>query len=174
MKTPAVKPKKAPLGIRLASWYIRRHIPPMPIDWLDEMTGRSMIGWMGFVQERIQARSHRSPDPNHDATNVEAWLRDLIRAVQQRRQPGYYDGNMRAASVLGFILVTWYLQTSKAKAFDPVRPIESRRAALQFRKQFIAWLLEQAVLDDAAGPLLFKGQSWDHPFADDAVDGTFV
>lgn len=173
------KSRPAPIGVpgprllaTLRGWW--RGEQKEPGDWLEVETGRDMAAWFDFIQQRIKARSHPSSDPNHDQTNVEAWLRDLTREVKRALIPRYSDGNMRAAACLGMILTTWFMQISRAKCYDPARPVEGRRQSMRVRMHYALWLFRLTVLDEEMIVDLVPGQTWDAPFAEDATDGTFV
>lgn len=146
-----------------------------PSNWLTTQTGHTPAEWFATIQNLIAAASHKTADPRHDATNPELWLKRLAREVRKTApKSGMYDENMRMASVLGIILVTWSMQTSRAKCHDPRRPVKLRLAALQRRRAALLALLDLALIDEAAGGDYFKGQSWDAPYAEDATDGEFV
>ena len=99
---------------------------------------------------------------------------DLARAVRKLfPKRGAYDGNMRMASVLGFVLVFWYLRTGRAKAFDPRRPVAHRKAALDQWRRFCLNLLN-AMLDDSEDARIFPEQNWESPYSNHPTDGYFV
>ena len=86
---------------------------------------------------------------------------------------GAYDGNMRMASVLGFVLVHWYLRTHRAKAFDPRRPVAHRRVALDQWRRFCL-CLTNAMLDDGEDARIFPSQRWESPNDPHTIDGFFT
>ena len=99
---------------------------------------------------------------------------DLARAVRKLfPKRGAYDGNMRMASVLGFVLVFWYLRTHRAKAFDPRRPVAHRKAALDQWRRFCLSLLN-AMLDDSEDARIFPSQKWESPHDPFPTDGAFI
>lgn len=157
---------------RLAFWRRWRHAPE-PVDWLDAATGHDALWWIDFIQRAIAGTAHKSSDPNHDACNTEAWVRQLVREVGRCAPKTPHDENMRTAQVLGTIYVLWFARCAHAKNHDPRRPAALRLHAYRRRQAWAQALIGDAFLSDDQAALSFT-QSWDPPYAQDAVDGTFV
>ena len=145
-------------------------------DWLKQMTGRPGSWWIATIQARIAKRSRKSRDPKHDVTDVSAWLADLVGLVVKTMPHPVdvgYDGNMRAAAVLGVALTLWYSRVQLAKVSDPKRPIALRQGAY---KRWLNYFhaLANAAVDNRQDAAYFPGQSWQSPFLAEADDGEFV
>jgi hypothetical protein len=158
--------------MRLRFWR-RRPVPSPPRDLLAQATGEDRAWWLDYVQQRIKARSRPSADPNHDATDVRRWVRDVLEELYRRMPHGGGDANMGMASLLGFVLTYWYVRVHHAKAFDPSRPVRLRMQALVKVGDYQASLLA-AWLDERHDARHFPGQTFEPPYTPDATDGSFV
>jgi len=80
---------------------------------------------------------------------------------------------MRMASILSFILATWYLRLHRAKMYDPRRPVRHRQAAYWSRLSY-ANALFLAITDESKDAEMFPGQRWEMPFDPYPTDGYFI
>lgn len=92
----------------------------------------------------------------------------------QRRFPKseQYDGNMRMAATLSYVLGFWYSRLHRAKCYDPRRPVRLRKAAY-FQRYSWALAMFNALLDESDDCDMFK-QKWETPFDPFPTDGYFV
>lgn len=90
-----------------------------------------------------------------------------------RRFRQYIIANMRAAVVLGHLLCLWAFRTARAKAYDPRRPADVRRKAMD-TWVWNAMELTTALLDEREDADFFPGQDWDAPCQPKARNGTFL
>lgn len=110
----------------------------------------------------------------HDETNVEKWLTRVARDVHRNApKSGLYDGNMRAALVMGYVLLYWVVRCQRAKAYDPRRPVKLRRKAME-RWINMAAAVSVMFTDERQDANIFPGQKWDPPFSPFAVNGDFI
>ena len=103
-------------------------------------------------------------------------MADLVKLVQKRGMPKKgppYDGNMRMACVLSYVLALWYLRLHRAKAYDPRRPVKLRQGAYWSRLGY-AQALFVAITDESLDPKMFPGQNWESPWNPHTTDGYFV
>lgn len=146
-----------------------------PFDWLLDMTGRSRAWWYAYVQSRIAAHTVSNPaDKDHGMTDANRWLAEVAdMAVATMPADGRYDGNMRSALVLSYVLGLWYFRLHHAKIHDARRPIAIRQSAyLQWLDNVSAFaLIPVDSSDDAA---YFGGQDFESPYSPAAHDGKFV
>ena len=101
---------------------------------------------------------------------------DLVRLVRKHGMPKtgpQYDGNMRIACVLSYVLALWVLRLSRAKSYDPRRPVKLRQTAY-FSRLGYANALFLAIMDESLDSTLFPGQRWETPFDPYPTDGYFV
>lgn len=101
---------------------------------------------------------------------------DLVKLVRKHGMPKkgpQYDGNMRMACVLSYVLALWVLRLIRAKSYDPRRPVRLRQAAHWSRLGY-AQALFVAITDESLDVALFPGQNWETPFSDHPTDGYFV
>jgi hypothetical protein len=147
------------------------------------VAGNSLPEWLYWIQHRIAAHTKPTDDPNHGATDMRAWLLELIDELERTWPDGWrelragdqgsFDENMRMARELSLLLAAWFASVARAKSRDPNRPVALRREAHERRQ----WWIEQmvrALVDDRADPDVFPGQRWESPFLPDATDGEFV
>ena len=130
---------------------------------------------MRTVQELIQKNSRPTKDPWHGATNTERMIKDLVQVIIKVAFPkkGRYDGNMRMAAILSYVLALWYLRIHRAKSYDPRRPVNARQQAYYTRLDY-ANALFFAIEDESLDPTCFPGQKWESPFDPYPTDGYFV
>jgi len=98
-----------------------------------------------------------------------------VKEVRRHAFPrtGPYDGNMRMAAVLSYVLALWYLRIHRAKSYDPRRPVKHRKSAYHQRLRF-ACAIFYAIVDESEDPDFFPGQKWESPFDPYPTDGYFV
>lgn len=142
-------------------------------SWLKQATKLTDEQWVKYVQRRIAARSRPSKDPDHDQTDTQAWLLDLVKRVERQMGKGPGDENMGIAARLSLILALWYSRIQLAKAHDPRRPLKLRRWAYQSWRVW-ALAMADAIHDQSADPAYFPDQHFDPPHSPHAIDGTFV
>lgn len=113
----------------------------------------------------------------HPPCDPARWLGVLLSEVCDTLPPDDggqpYDENMRAAAVLGLVLVTWAARIGHAKAYDPNRPLDLRRVALDRNARLIRAVIDAAI-DERQDHLYFPGQQWNPPYGPSARGGTFV
>ncbi len=144
-------------------------------SWIMQVSGKSKTWWVRIVQELIQKHSRKTKDPWHGATNIERVVKELVQIIKRVafRKKGRYDGNMRMAAVLSYVLAIWYLRIHRAKSYDPRRPVKARKAAYFTRLNY-ATALFYAIEDESMDPVHFPGQKWESPFDPYPTDGYFV
>jgi hypothetical protein len=77
------------------------------------------------------------------------------------------------ACILSYVLALWVLRLSRAKSYDPRRPVRLRQGAYWNRLGY-AQALFMAIMDESLDPKLFPGQRWETPFDPYPTDGYFV
>jgi hypothetical protein len=55
------------------------------------------------------------------------WLQNVLNELLERPPRSYGDQNMWAAKAAALILGSWAMRVSRAKAFDPRRPVKLRQ-----------------------------------------------
>ena len=153
---------------------LRRRNKPAP--WIDELSGKDRKWWVAKVQSLIKRHSRPTNNPWHGTTDSSLVIRDLVKEVQRHAMPKKgpaYDGNMRMAAVLGYVLCLWYLRVHRAKSQDPRRPVKHRKAAYHSRLRF-ATAMFHAIVDESEDAEFFSGQKWESPFDPYPTDGYFV
>lgn len=159
-------------GIRTARLATERPVVP----WIESLTGKDAVWWVSEIQRLITRRSRPTKNPWHGTTQTEKVMADLVKLVQRHGMPKkgpQYDGNMRMACVLSYVLALWYLRLHRAKSYDPRRPIRVRQAAY-FHRLGYANALFLAITDESLDATLFPGQRWETPFDPYPTDGYFV
>ena len=141
-------------------------------DWLLEQTGTPRDEWLLYLEKLIPHHSSPSDDPNHDVTDSVSVVEELSNKIMSR-MPEDIDENMYLASVLSFILASWYVRVRRAKSFDPQRPVERRRWAHQQTTAFIG-ALAASMCNCSDDMKIWSGQTWENPFGLNPTDGTFV
>lgn len=166
-KLPRRRPRPSPYNIPFA-------LAHKPVDLLEQYTSHDSVWWMARVQQHIKKASGRKRKDGHSRTNVTKWMGALHQDVLLSfPTSGSYDGNMRAAMVTSLVLFTWYARVSRAKVFDPARPLSIRSEA------YNGWLrvmgeFQRVMLDDRNDAEYFPGQKWNNPHLPGAKGGTFV
>lgn len=140
-----------------------------------DYTGKDSAEWVTLVQEEIAASFYPSGNPLHPNTDVEAWLRgvlaEIARCVETDQET--YDENMRVAAIAAIVFTTWASRIQHAKAYDPHRPVERRRQALDGHRTLVQAIIEAAT-DENRDADYFPGQSWNPPYGPSARGGRFV
>ena len=151
-----------------------------PYDFLEGRTGDAVLIWIYEMQQAIARASGpariRGKYKGHSMTNPRKWIRDISERVI--RTAGILknkdrDENMGMASVLGIVLVAWYVRIQRAKAMDPRRPIKNRKAALLAVQSYVLEV-NRAMFVESFDPILFPEQEWENPWDPKARDGKFV
>jgi|SRR3990167_9951670 len=145
-------------------------------SWIEAMTGKDVLWWVSETQRLISKHSRPTKNPWHRATKTGMVIAELINLVQRHGMPKRgpaYDGNMRMASILGFVLSVWYLRLHRAKSYDPRRPVRHRQQAYWSRLGY-ATALFMAIVDESKDAEMFPGQRWEMPFDPYPTDGYFV
>ena len=170
-----VKPKRSEKKPkRKAREIVKRK--PSSGSWIEAMTGQDAKWWVAEVQGLITKHSRPTKNPWHGTTKTGMAMAELITLVQKHGMPKKgpaYDGNMRMASILSFILATWYLRLHRAKSYDPRRPVRHRQAAYWSRLGY-ATALFMAIVDESKDVEMFPGQNWESPWDPTTTDGYFV
>lgn len=151
-------------------------------EWIEDATSKPRAYWVARVQQLIQENSEPNPDnPQHPETDAGAFLLQLVAEVLESAplsswQTGVppYDGNMRAAAILGYVLSLWFARIARAKLYDPNRPLGN--ALPIYKSRYLAWChaLAAALFDESEDSTYFPGQKWQYPFAPGAKGGFFV
>lgn len=146
------------------------------VSWIELFTDKNEAWWVSEIQRLIVKHSRPTKDPWHGTTQTEKVVVDLVKLVQKHGMPKtgpQYDGNMRMACILSYVLALWYLRLHRAKAYDPRRPVRNRQAAYFGRLNY-ANALFLAITDESLDQKLFPGQRWETPFDPYPTDGYFV
>ena len=104
-----------------------------------------------------------------------AWQLRLVTEVHEYIEAtarGRYDGNMRAAALLGRALVVWYCSVHRAKTYDENRPLAARREAARQLARYRAQLFA-ATQDDELMGQVWKHQRFHPPYGRGAKGGKF-
>lgn len=148
-----------------------------PQDWLEHYTGEPATYWVDLIQASISETWEPNPkDPDHPLMTTWDWL-EIVgnRVVEQRglHARGHHgDENIGTAIALSLVFGIWACRISRAKAFDPRRPVQLRQAAYRSWLNY-AMALASLPLDEAKDPEMFD-QPWESPFLEHATDGSFV
>ena len=145
-------------------------------SWIEQLTGKDGAWWISEIQRLITKHTRPTKNLWHGTTATDAVMIDLINLARKYGMPKKgppYDGNMRMACILSYILALWYLRLHRAKAYDPRRPVRHRQAAY-FNRLDYANALFLAITDESLDPTLFPGQRWEAPFDPYPTDGYFV
>ena len=149
--------------------------PPVETSWIAYMTGRPRKWWVAEVQRLISKHSMPTKDPHHGQTQTEKAVAELVSTVHKTfpKKGERFDGNMRMAAVLSYVLALWYSRLSRAKSYDPRRPVAHRKAGYAHR---LSWAMAMvlALMDESEDVEHFPGQNWETPFSDHPTDGYFV
>lgn len=147
-----------------------------PVSWIEALTGKDRAWWVSEVQRLIPKHSRPTKNPWHGTTDTEKVVADLAKLVQRHGMPKKgqaYDGNMRMACLLSYVLALWYLRLHRGKIYDPRRPVKLRQAA-HFNRLAYAQALFLAITDESLDPAMFPGQRWEMPFGPYLTDGYFT
>ncbi len=144
------------------------------MSWLQENTGLSDREWIEYVQQLIREHSVPSSDPNHDETEVTAWIHELTVKVATIPTESQVDGNMFVSRIMSAVLALWYHNVQFAKTRDPRRPIQLRLKAVSRLSKWRIGLAKIAMDRNDEIKDIFSGQDWEDPKDKNATDGTFV
>mgnify|MGYP001573328310 CR=1 FL=1 len=153
----------------------KEHSRERSASWIELMTAKDAKWWVAKVQTLIAKHSKPTKNPWHGTTKTGMVIAELTNEVQKtfpRKGPAY-DGNMRMASVLSYVLAVFYLRLHRAKSYDPRRPVKARQAAYWSRLHY-ATALFMAVVDESMDAEMFPGQNWESPWDPRTTDGYFV
>ncbi len=146
-------------------------------EWIEEKTGCTKAWWVHTMQQLISDHSQPSDDPNHDESDVSAWLKVLVDKVVETLPPEKttfpYDGNIRAAATLAYVAYLWASRIHRAKTMDSRRPLILRR---QSYHKWLELVREMSLLpiDESQDAVFFPGQPWQSPFDPHGTNGDFV
>lgn len=150
-------------------------------DYLVQETGYGIAFWMEFIQKIITKSCKPNPDdPKHPLANPGQWMKALSGEVWKRFYKQYKkkgwgcgDGNIACSMLLSILYTLWSSRITRAKSYDPRRPVELRKDCLN-GLVFYQKMVFQCMIDESRDPELFVGQEWDPPFAPNAKEGRFV
>lgn len=145
-----------------------------PKDQLAALTGHDALWWMRFVQKRIGARSGPVQKDGHARSSLE-WIADVVNEVVRTFPTDKpFDGNMRAAFVVSYVLGTWYSRVHHSKCFDPRRPKKLRQQVYASWRRGVVSMFE-SMLNEEHDPRIFNGiPLYENPFDPKAKSGKFV
>jgi len=144
------------------------------LSWIEDATGKSRVDWVGEIQKIIGKISKPTKDKWHDTNDPVEMVKLLAMMVRKTwSKKERFDGNMRIAATIGYILCTWYLRVHLAKSHDPRRPVRHRQAAY-FQRQHFAMALINSVIDESDDTKMFPDQNWESPFSLHPTDGYFI
>ena len=142
------------------------------MSWIQEKTNRSEEYWVARVQALISENT-KSTEDGHGETD-EQWIHQLVDEIVSNLPPDEtYDGNMRMAALLSYVLGLWYASVHLAKMFDSNRPTFVRQRAFQNLQDWKTAMFE-SMTDISKLPTYFMGQPWQHPFDPEAKGGDFL
>lgn len=138
--------------------------------------------WLRFVERSIVKSQYgkKIRIKTKDGTGLHSqnswdWLGEMmVEVINSIPKDGRMrDPNMFVARRLGIVLLTWFVRVSRAKCFDPRRPLVLRK------KAYALWLenlsgITSLLMDDRDDPKIWPGQKWDNPFGKNAKGGKFV
>ena len=144
-------------------------------SWIAYMTGKPRKWWVAEVQRLISKHSRPTKDPHHGQTQTMKAVAELVSTVHKTfpKKGERFDGNMRMAAVLSYVLALWYSRLSRAKSYDPRRPVAHRKAGYAHR---LAWAMAMtlALMDESEDAEHFPGQNWESPWDPRTTDGYFI
>ena len=145
---------------------------PTESSWIASVTGKPRRWWVAEVQRLISKHSRPTKDPHHGQTRTGAVIAELVGIVHKTfPKKETFDGNMRMAAVLSYVLAIWYSRLSRAKAYDPRRPVAHRKMGYANR---LAWAMALALMDESEDAEHFPGQRWEMPYDPYPTDGYFI
>ena len=146
-------------------------------DALRKLTSHDSVYWVACVQSLITKHSKPTKDPNHSETDSGAMLRELSdyvwSAILATVDLKTTDENMSSAQAMSLVLTLWTCRIRRAKAYDPRRPVELRKKAMERLSLYHHSLLE-CMMNEANDANYFPGQEWDCPYSPNAKNGDFV
>lgn len=142
------------------------------MSWIEDKTNRTDEYWVARVQHLI-AKNTVARDDGHGDTD-EKWVHQLVdEIVKDLPVDETYDGNMRIAAILGYVLTLWFTATQIAKTFDSHRPTNIRQKAYirlnEYKREFC-----NMMWDMSKHPGYYPNQPWQFPFDPEAKGGDFV
>ena len=141
---------------------------------LKAWTGHDSVWWFHRVQEHIWDSVIAGTDEIHPDCDVLEWIGNLLKdMLPEIDDEAGYDGNMRLAALIGIVLTNWVARLSRAKAYDPNRPLNLRRKALRSHQKIVMAVIS-AVTDEQKDHRYCPGQEWNPPYGPQARGGTFV
>ncbi len=144
------------------------------MSWIASVTGKPRRWWIAEVQRLISKHSRPTKDPRHGQTRTGAVIAELVGIIHKTfPKKETFDGNMRMAAVLSYVLAIWYSRLGRAKAYDPRRPVAHRKMGYVNR---LAWAMAMvlALMDESEDAEHFPGQKWETPFDPYPTDGFFT
>ena len=113
----------------------RREIQtPSDNSWIFFISGKTRKWWVVEIQRLVSKHSKPTKDPWHGRTETLRAIVDLATTVQKTfPKKGSFDGNMRMAAILSYVLALWYNRLHRAKSYDPRRPVKVRQVAYENR-----------------------------------------
>lgn len=135
---------------------------------LVKWTGGPSRYWMRRIGDLVvkcakPIRGHPGLMTCEPALWVAALALDVSKRVLQRA-PKSADGNLIVANCLALILLRWGYRTSRAKCYDPRRPVAQRRKSLR-RVQQVALAAAECLIDESGDARDYPDQEWDMPFS---------
>ncbi len=131
-------------------------------------TGFNCGWWMNFIGQRIVVHSGPSDKGDYQTTDSSLWLCDVInelwKEVPKRYDLTKVDENIVCAKLLSIILTLWTSRIVRAKAHDPRRKGDDRRAMLLRQKDYVS-AIAQCLTDQSHDHLFFPDQEWEDPFS---------
>jgi hypothetical protein len=142
-------------------------------DLLQKLTGHDATYWFIEVQHLIET-SHVGRKVKGHHRNTLDWPAKLAKQVEESfpKIGPAFDGNMRMAIAMGYIMTYWYARVHHAKAMDPNRPLNLRRDAYRAWLNSAGWF-SMIWIDETRDKDLMH-QKWNHPFWPGAKGGKFV
>lgn len=136
--------------------------------FITERTWQPPKHWLDLIGTLIVENSKPLKGfPKLSTSNTAGWLVAFTKVISkevEKRTPTHYDENIAVAKVLSVLLTLWVYRISRAKAYDPRRPIKVRKQAIDRTSQY-ALLLMQIVTDESVDPVYFPVQEWDPPYS---------
>ena len=147
-----------------------------PKDTLEAYTTHDGTWWLRFVEREIGKCMGPVQKDGHSRMTSYDWLNAVIGELFKTGFPkeGRYDGNMRIAYLVSFVLGTWYARVHHSKAFDPHRPRKVRQDAYASWRSAVMNLVASLV-DESRDPKVFNGiPFYENPFDPKTKSGKFV
>ena len=154
-------------------------------DYLKNRTGKDSQYWLKRIGILISKHAYWDKEetrkakaakrPLHMSVKLEDWVTHFTDEVIRRRVEGLnsrYDGNMRFASVVSFILMKWWVRLVRAKCYDPRRRLKDRKKGMLALNGFCREVMG-FMMDESEDHKHFPDQKWDPPFTPDAKNGKY-